>query len=228
MFLSFKRPNFAQKIKTMRKISYDINTLLDEFGVEVLESHPELDNWLSATIELSQQQSLLLEACRLNFLKQGSEWNEEELKLKFLSFLFYIADVEVEKKIQTFFERPLSSEINEIHLSVVSDCMIASPKGKGVPKSPYFFLQEFKKQKGDKNDPEGQMFAAMLIAQHLNPKPNPIYGAWLVGNQWCFTMLLDKQYICSKYYDATDPIELNRIVAAIRYLKSMILSQNPD
>jgi hypothetical protein len=206
-----------------RKVSQDINTLLDEFNVEVVDQHDVLDTWLNATVELSKEHKILLEDCRLNFLKQGDEWNEEELKLKFLSFLFYIANVEVDKKLQTFFERPLATNIDDISLSVVTDCMIATPKGKGVPKLPYFFLQEFKKQKGDKNDPEGQMFAAMLIAQKLNQDNQPVYGAWLVGNQWRFTVLYEKNYAYSRYFDASAPDDILHIVAILRKLKSLIL-----
>ncbi len=208
-----------------RKIAQDINTLLDEFGVEVVDQNDALDFWLDYKLELSQEQASLLESCRINFIKQGDEWNEEELKLKFLGFLFYIAEVELDKKIQTFFERPMSSEINNISISVITDCMIATPKGKGVPKAPYFFLQEFKKQKGDKHDPEGQMFAAMLVAQQFNNDHLPIYGAWLVGNQWRFTVLDEKKYAFSRYYDASDNEDLYKIVGAIRHLKSLILAR---
>lgn len=172
-----------------KKIAQDINTLLDEFNIEVVDQHDILDKWLDIDVQLTAEQVSLLESCRLNFLKQGDEWNEEELKLKFLSFLFFIADVEVDKRLQTFFERPISAVLNEIQLSVVVDCMFATPKGKGVPKDPYFFLQEFKKQKGDKNDPEGQMFAAMLISQTLNNdnRPDMVLG-WsaINGALQCF------------------------------------------
>ncbi len=206
-----------------RKISQDINTLLDEFGVEIFENQPILDNWLNTSIILKPELLSLLESCRRNFIEQGDEWNEEELKLKFLSFLFYIADIEVKRQLQTFFERPLAAIIDEISLSVVSDCMVATPKGRGVPKLPYFFLQEFKKQKGDKNDPEGQMFAAMLIAQFYNNDNKPVYGAWLVGNQWRFTVLVEKKYSFSRYYDATDQEDLLQIVAIIHHLKALVL-----
>ncbi len=206
-----------------QKTSQDINTLLDLFGIEAQREHPILQGWLDVEVELSKEQQSLLDACRQNLLLQGSEWNEEELKLKFLSFLFYIADIEVEKRLQTFFERPLATVIDGVNLSVISDCMVATPKGKGAPKSPYFFLQEFKKQKGDKNDPEGQMFTAMLIAQHLNADQKPVYGAWLVGNQWCFTILTQKIYTFSHYFDATDPVDLKKIVAILRQIKTLVL-----
>jgi hypothetical protein len=51
-----------------------------------------------------------------------------------------------------------------------------------TPDSPYFFLQEFKKKRGENRndkpfDPEAQMLKAMLIAQNLNNDGKIIYGA---------------------------------------------------
>lgn len=207
------------------KLPLDINTLLDTFNIEVVENNEALDTWLNATDVLTVSQSELLTAVQKSLLKQGDEWNEEELKVKFLSFLFFIADIETPKRIQTFYERTISATIEGEPLTVKCDCMVATPKGKGAPKHPYFFLQEFKKQKGDKADPEGQMFAAMLIARELNQQKMPIYGAWLVGNQWRFTVLEDSQYAYSRYFDATDPNDLLQIVYILRKLKELILAR---
>jgi hypothetical protein len=212
------------------KLPLDINTLLDVFNIDVIEKCLALDNWLDANYILTPTQTELLKAAQVSFLLQGDEWNEEELKVKFLSFLFFIADIDTPKKIQTFYERSLSAIISGELLTVKCDCMVATPKGKGAPKYPYFFLQEFKKQKGDKADPEGQMFAAMLIARQLNPVLEnqgimPIYGAWLVGNQWRFTVLDQNQYAYSRYYDATNSEDLHQIVYILRKLKDIILAR---
>ena len=40
----------------------------------------------------------------------------------------------------------------------------------------HWLLHEFKRSKGDSHDPEGQMLAAMILAQELNPNTNPLYG----------------------------------------------------
>lgn len=212
------------------KLPLDINTLLDVFGIEVISTSIVLDDWLNVGYELTPAQADLLQAAQASFLLQGDEWNEEELKVKFLSFLFFIADIDTPKKIQTFYERSLSATVSGELLAVKCDCMVATPKGKGAPKYPYFFLQEFKKQKGDKADPEGQMFAAMLIARQLNPIAEnqtvmPVYGAWLVGNQWRFTVLDQNQYAYSRYYDATDSGDLLQIVYILRKLKDIILAR---
>ena len=64
--------------------------------------------------------------------------------------------------------------------------------GKNSPKSPYFFLQAFKKAKGEKNDPEGQMLQAMLIAQEKNNNQKPVYDGFLIGPNWRFATLHGK------------------------------------
>lgn len=110
-------------------------------------------------------------------------------------------------------------------INLKTDCMLATPLGKNTPKEPYFFLQErnaarFKKGKGDKFDrsggrPEAQMLAAMLIAQNINQEKGihrPIYGAYIVGRNWNFTVLTHNEYCRSRQYDATDKTTLLQIV----------------
>jgi hypothetical protein len=58
--------------------------------------------------------------------------------------------------------------------------MLASPKGVGKPKKPYFFLQKLKKQK-NAPDAEGQMLPAMLLAQHENQNTQPVHACWIQG-----------------------------------------------
>ena len=92
-----------------------------------------------------------------------------------------------------------------------------------TPDSPYFFLQEFKKKRGEKKDPEAQMLTAMLIAQHLNNDGKIIYGGYLIGHNWHFALLDGKQYVTSRQYDATEKHDLLQIVFILRKLKELIL-----
>ncbi len=94
-----------------------------------------------------------------------------------------------------------------------------------APQQPYFFLQEFKKGKGEKSDPEAQMLMAMLIAQHKNNGNKPIYGGYLVGRNWYFTTLIGTNYCISRQFDATIQSELFQIAYILRHLKTMILSR---
>jgi hypothetical protein len=150
--------------------------------------------------------------------------------MKIISFLFYIADFEEEGKISTFYKRDLSAEIDNKRLSVTCDCLVASPLGLSSPKLPYFFLQErnaarFKRRKRTQNDPEGQMLAAMLIAQHLNNDQIPIYGAWLTGSFWEFAILDGKTYYSSYTFNSVEREDLLQIVFILRKLKDLILNR---
>ena len=72
-------------------------------------------------------------------------WNEEELKIKFVTFLFKIAGTAQKKKIKVFYERGLSATVSGYDLAVIADCLVATPLPFNTPDVLYFFLQEFKK-----------------------------------------------------------------------------------
>jgi hypothetical protein len=209
------------------KISIDTDSLLEAFDIvkNSENSCAPLDKWLAAKSELTPLQKTLLDDVHHRSIDFINGWNEEELKMKLISPLFYIADIEERGKIATFFERPMKAVIKNYKISVICDCLVATPKGLTTPKFPYFFLQEFKKEKGDSQDPEAQMLAAMLIAQHANNDGKTLYGSWLVGSNWKFTTLTDKLYCSSRWYDATILKELEHIVFIIRQLKNIILNR---
>ena len=199
------------------KLSTDTDVLLDAFQIEKVYGGSLIEDWVNAKGELTPSHALLLEDIYLHSFKKVGGWNEEEVKMKLISFLFYIADFEEEGKINTFYERDLAAEINNKRLSVTCDCLVASPLGLSSPKLPYFFLQEFKRRKKTQNDrtanrPEGQMLAAMLIAQHLNNDNKPIYGAWLTGSFWEFAILKDKTYYSSYTFNSVERKDLLQIV----------------
>jgi hypothetical protein len=103
--------------------------------------------------------------------------------------------------------------------------MVATPTLSGLPKTPYFFLQEFKRSLGDDHDPEGQMLAAMILAQAMNNEGKYMYGCWIQGRIWQFTTLLDKNYCVSQAFDATNEADLTQIIFIMRQLKTLILNR---
>jgi hypothetical protein len=212
-------------MEKIAKLSTDTDILIDAFGLKKIRNQPIIKDWVSATFTLTNSQQELLDNIYKNSFNQVGGWNEEEVKMKLISFLFYIADLEEEGKICTFFERDLSAEIAQKRLSVTCDCLIASPLGLSSPKLPYFFLQEFKRRKKTQNDPEGQMLAAMLIAQHQNNDGKPVYGAWITGSFWEFAILEGKTYHASRSFDTVEYEDLLQIVFMLRQLKTLILNR---
>ncbi len=71
-----------------RKIKIDTDELLDAFGLQIGTDCAVLEEWLSSTFELSETMMSALEKLRLRIHKADSTWNEEELKMRFLAFLF--------------------------------------------------------------------------------------------------------------------------------------------
>jgi hypothetical protein len=208
---------------TPLKIGYDLSLLMKSFHLELDRKNPELQSWLSGTYELDNIQTLLLDQLYEEVQEDGGYWNEEELKIQFVGLIFRIANVTVRNKVKVFYERPLSALVNGYQLAVVSDCLVATPLPFNTPDAPYFFLQEFKKKRGEKKDPEAQMLTAMLIAQELNNDGKTLYGGYLIGHNWHFATLIDKKYATSRQYDATDKKDLLQIVFILRKLKDIIL-----
>jgi hypothetical protein len=206
------------------KLKSDTEDILDAFGLERNIGCALLDEWLSHPVELPLLQQELLEELRLLIRSEGEFWNEEELKMNFLAFLFQMSELNEKGKFKLFYERSLSAVINGYELSVVCDAMVATPKGIGKPKKPYFFLQEFKKMK-NAPDAEGQMLTAMLLAQYANDNQKPVYGCYLQGKNWTFTTLQGLNYCVSQQLDASRKEDLFQIIYALKYLKILILNQ---
>ncbi len=204
---------------------YDHFEVLERFNIEKKEECAILEDWTSASGSLNEvEKGLLIEISKDMKLK-GRDWNEEELKMNFVAIIFFISKLNIPKIMQVFYERSMSGEVEGIKISVKVDGMVASPTIANRPKVPYFFLQEFKRSLGDDHDPEGQMLAAMILAQELNQDGKPLYGCWLQGKFWNFTTLIGRDYCVSKTYDATEMDDLHQIVFILRKLKDLILNR---
>jgi hypothetical protein len=204
---------------------YDVNEVIDRFDIDKVFDCKILKNWLEqvqGTLKPFQQE--MLEEAREHLVQKWNEWNEEELKINFISIVLFAAQLDEPKRISTYFERRLVGKVQDKPISVKIDCMLASPMKSGRPKSPYFFLQEYKRSKGDDHDPEGQMLAAMILSQDLNADGKPLYGSWVQGANWRFTVLKGTEYCVSRTYDATDELELPQIVFILKRLKLLILN----
>ena len=205
--------------------STDISLLAETFGVERTSDCEHLNAWVNVTGELNQDDQKLLTRIFEKSKDDVNYWNEEELKIQLIGLLFFVADIDIKHKIKVFYERPLSAKIGEHELYVIADCFVATPTQFSKPKHPYFFLQEYKKGRGDSKDPECQMLMAMLIAQQLNQDNQPLYGSYLFGSRWRFTTLVGNQYCISKEFDADEEADLLAIIFILRKLKELILNR---
>lgn len=205
----------------LKKIPFDLTVIAETFKLERRGQCQHLDNWLRQTYELTETEQNLLEKVHAEMLRSATYLNEEEIKIRLIAPLFQVADVDEADRIRVFFERSLSAEVNGHQLSVICDCMVAGSTIFQTPTHPYFFLQEFKKAKGEKRDPEAQMLVAMLAAQEANGDGKPVYGGFLIGSLWQLATLVGNEYCSSRPFYSTEMDDLQRLAFALRYLRYM-------
>ena len=196
------------------------------FHVASVKEDVCLREWLSVELPVTSDETQQLQQLGVTLNEHVHDWNEEELKLKFIGFVLALVKYD-QADYQAFFERRLALKIGQERLTGVVDCVIAA--GKHTPKRPFFCLHEYKPERHSANDPLAQTLVAMAVAQRLNQDARPMYGAYIMGRNWYFITLHDDAYAVSPAYDATKDADLKRIFMALRGIKIMIeqaLQQN--
>jgi hypothetical protein len=205
--------------------------LIDTFGLERLRPpQPDLEEWLSATGSINHEEQYMLDRVLIKLIDNADSWNEEELKMSFISVIILIADFD--NPIRTYYDREISAEINGIFLSSKVDMMLSKGIGELI-KMPYFFLHEYKREKKYSGDPIGQMLGGMLIGQAKNNSENqnadqPIYGCYVQGRYWFFSIMIGKKYVISKGFDASEIDEVRQIIYILRKIKEIIIERLKD
>jgi hypothetical protein len=90
---------------------------------------------------------------------------------------------------------------------------------------PYFFMHEYKREKKYSGDPIGQMLGAMLIGQAKNNNDKPVYGCYVQGRYWYFTVLEGKDYVVSNSYNSSEMHDAKQIIFILRKLKQIIIER---
>jgi hypothetical protein len=163
-------------------------------------------------------------------------WNEEDLKIKFIGHLIELVNFDdYENEITAFAERSLSLIIQNVEIKGNVDLMVAT--GISEPRHPFFFIHEYKREENSSGSPVGQLLATMFVAKELNKKPKnftlfetkqrnfsnkPMYGVYVLGRMWVFVVLDEHKYLLSKSYDSTDLEELQAIFKMLKAQKEMI------
>jgi hypothetical protein len=190
-----------------------------------LKGLPLLAEWFKVTDNLTDSEKKDLEKRRLTLLKKVNFWNEEELKMKFLSHLLDMAEYEDNDAFfDTYLDREIVATVEGTELKTKADYIIASGFGEEI-QSPYFCFHEYKRKKRNADDPVAQVLLGMLIAQEINQNGKPIYGCHIIGEFWFFMIMQEKEYAIAKALDATDEKDLQQIVLILRKFKTIIMNE---
>lgn len=190
-----------------------------EFGLKRLLKSAEMESWLAESAELTayEKESLgaLQELLEFNILG----WNEQELALHFIGPVFSLAKFSTEQ-FNLFAERYIEAVVDDVKLSGKPDGLIAT--GYFEPEKPFFCFQEYKKEIDNSGDPLGQVLAAMLAGQQLNQEVQLLYGCYVVGRNWHFVTLKEREYSISQAFETTTP-ELLDVFCTLKALKRRIV-----
>ncbi|MDI9355581.1 MAG: hypothetical protein QM536_00955 [Chitinophagaceae bacterium] len=190
-------------MKELRFKDAKLDFMEDTFGLKQVFKMPELENILHFPYTNSELEIQIMERLNSFFVISGDDWNEEELKNKFISPLIMLS-LSPGESFSYFMERELSVTVEEYELKGKIDAMLAS--GIRNPKKPFFCLNEYKRATDPDGDPRGQVLDEMLAAQTLNNNNRYVYGCYVIGRFWFFLILKEKEYIISKDFSITDEI----------------------
>ena len=120
-------------------------------------------------------------------------------------------------------QRLIKGIVGEYELYGRPDGLISS--GRREPEKPFFAFQEhystWYDPDGERNvaPSAGQVLAAMLVGQSLNPTPQiPLYGCYINGSIWKLVTLVGKEYTISNGFNAlTDDIfDIFRLLKSLK------------
>jgi hypothetical protein len=158
---------------------YSEAELIGEFGLKRLvgnKSHALMAEWTSkGTVVLSASEQELFDDILDDAQQNIAGWQEEDLKMKFISFVLRLGHLKDNPLFNTYFEKTISATVEGHFLKTKTDFMAA----KGIldrPQKPFFHFQEWKPQKRPVGDSMGQLLEAFLIAQVHNADSHPLYA----------------------------------------------------
>ncbi len=154
-------------------------------------------------------------------------YSEEDLKINFLApLLNKVHFKSFENKFRDFYELPLTYETDNFIFNGTVDFVVSS--GLVSSKTPYFFIQEFKRSE-EYGNPRPQLLAELISAVELNHWQT-IKGAYIIGAMWHF-VILEKlaenqyQYFVSQNFDSMKINDLKAIYRNLLQIKQEIIDE---
>jgi hypothetical protein len=176
-----------------------------------------ISDWLHKDTSISEVEIEGLKKARKTALARIDDWNEETLKMHFISAVLNLVDFNT-NQYSAFADEKIEAELDNVILTGKADWFVAS--GMYKPEVPYFFFHEYKRRNRPKSDPEGQLLAEMVAARHLNNMyDEKMYGVVVVAKDWNFVVLDRDQYSISTAYNSMDMDSLIRLFKALRVAK---------
>ncbi|MCI5125307.1 MAG: hypothetical protein D3925_12730 [Candidatus Electrothrix sp. AR5] len=196
--------------------------LLELVDIQEIMDYSVFEDWFRFDYSLNPEEEAFLEDLLTRNLRFVDTYLEEELKAQFIIPLLNKVDF-FHGQARGWYERPLQARINEVLLHGRTDYMVA--RGIETPREPYFFIQEYKQELGDRH-PKNALLAEMMVALELN-SGSQMRGAYVIGKSWTFVLLNKEsenryEYFRSQDFSAIKISELQGIYRNLQSVKAML------
>jgi hypothetical protein len=182
------------------------------------------NNWFNSNIDVSKDDLKFLEKEIKDvspFIIDG--YNEQELIINFVALILkrvdftFINHNSPNDTIRPFFHRSLTYINNRKEFTLNGSFDFAIAKGFNYPKTPYFFIQEFKQSEG--TNPRPQLLAEMISAIEIS-QIDKIKGAFIVGQYWTFVTLHKIGEDSYRYYfsDSFNSMKISELIDIYKIL----------
>jgi hypothetical protein len=210
--------------------SYNEAELIELFQLKRLikTQTPRMIQWMSVEVPpLTIVEEAIFQEIYDEVVESIQGWSEEDLKMKFITYVLMLGHLNKGAKFITCFEKTISASVQGNLLKTKTDFMVASGI-LNMPRNPYFHFQEYKPELNPTGEPMAQLVEAMLITQTINNNGKPIYGSEIIGKSWRFVILDKKEYCISPSYDCTQKQDLLSIIAILRKFRFILETELLD
>ena len=212
------------KSYNFRQCSFEL--LEQTFGIEQTGQSLTLSDWIKKAKKttVSKDEQRMIEHFQSLLSRNLLGWNEQELALNFIGPILSLVLFST-KKYNLFAERPLDAMLKDVNgedvlLAGKPDSIVAS--GFRSPQVPFFSFHEHKPEVDNSGDPVGQVLSAMMVGQAKNGNmEEPIFGCYVIGQNWYFLVLDNKNYTIATPFATTNK-EIFDVFKMLKAMKMMI------
>lgn len=185
---------------------------------------PLMAEWLDTPeLNFNAFEAEVFERTYIKGRENAAFWSEEDLKMYFIAYILDLGGLMnmADKGYVGLFEKKISAMVNQTKLTVRANFVVA--KGfKNITEDCYFHFQEYKPQFNPTGEPMAQLLEAFLIGQVKNKHKTPFYGCEVIGGNWKFVVMEDKEYCVSETFDCTKRESLLKIIAVLRKFRDIL------
>jgi len=220
-----------EHFKVSPKPSYQYSKIKESDLEQLFEIERHIDKtifeqWFNQIIDFDDD----VESMLIDLITENQDliecYSEEDLKVNFIiPLLNEIHFKSVSDNVRGFYEQALTYETDTFIFNGTTDFMVSL--GLLKSKTPYFFIQEFKRSE-EYGNPRPQLVAELISAVELNGWKT-IKGAYVIGAMWHF-VILEKladnqyQYFVSHNFDSMRLDDLKAIYHNLLTVKSEIIN----